>query len=68
MCPWGKNFFILAPFDRKIKNAALHMARDMTPVGEPRRLDKLSGCVFQRTRWTGEKPEKGSVSVPERTR
>jgi hypothetical protein len=31
--PWGKNFFILAPFDRKIKNAALHMARDMTPVG-----------------------------------
>lgn len=44
------------------------MARDMTPVGEPRRLDKLSGCVFQRTRWTGEKPEKGSVSVPERTR
>ena len=33
MRPWGKNFFIFAPFDRKIKNGALHKARDMTRVG-----------------------------------
>jgi hypothetical protein len=69
VCPWGKNFFILAPFDRKIKNAALHMARDY----DASRASLVAGTTCPDVFSTGQdglkkKQEQGLVSAPERTR